>query len=181
MALMFGTGLAACGNTDGTASTTEKPGTSQRLDSVKTGSRCGEGELPNGPPFPPEATHPDSDAIAMTDDSISAFATRVEDVDFGDYVDAKWMDEQQALGPAEGNSNDVVSLGEGGRITLSFAKPISDSDGPDLCVFENSFSDRISSSSPSSKWPRARTSSCDSPRLLTLRKQWTAMAPWIQR
>jgi hypothetical protein len=34
-----------------------------------------------------------------------------------------------------------VSLGEGGIITLGFDTPISDNDGFDFCVFENSFSD----------------------------------------
>jgi hypothetical protein len=79
----------------------------------------------------------------MGDESLTAFATRVEDVDFGDYVDAQWKDEEQALGAAEGNSSEVVSLGEGGRITLAFAEVIADIDGPEICVFENSFSDRF--------------------------------------
>jgi hypothetical protein len=139
----IGAVLTACGSSDGADSSSEHAGANSRLDAVKTGSRCGDGELPDVPPFPPEATRAGSDAIAKDDDSISAFATRIEDVDYGEFVDARWMDEEQALGPAEGNSNNVVSLGEGGRITLSFAAPIADGDGPDLCVFENSFSDQF--------------------------------------
>lgn len=44
-----------------------------------------------------------------------------------------------ALGEAEGNSYDVVSLGDGGIITLGFQYPIIDGNGPDFAVFENSF------------------------------------------
>ncbi len=44
-----------------------------------------------------------------------------------------------ALGPADGNSGHVVSLGDGGQITLSFAQPITNGAGPDLAVFENGF------------------------------------------
>jgi hypothetical protein len=44
-----------------------------------------------------------------------------------------------ALGPADGNSGHVVSLGDGGQITLTFAQPITNGAGPDLAVFENGF------------------------------------------
>ena len=50
-------------------------------------------------------------------------------------------DASNALGPAEGTSLDVVSLGDGGSITLTFDQPISDGAGADFAVFENSFSD----------------------------------------
>ena len=45
-----------------------------------------------------------------------------------------------ATGVAEGNSTDVVSLGDGGSIILSFPYPISNGPGPDFAVFENGFS-----------------------------------------
>ncbi|MFP8877643.1 MAG: DUF4465 domain-containing protein, partial [Myxococcota bacterium] len=44
-----------------------------------------------------------------------------------------------ALGPATGDSADVVSLGDGGSISLHFASGISDGPGDDLAVFENGF------------------------------------------
>lgn len=44
-----------------------------------------------------------------------------------------------ALGPAEGNSMNVVSLGDGGMATLTFSGLIYDGSGPDFAVFENSF------------------------------------------
>jgi hypothetical protein len=48
------------------------------------------------------------------------------------------------LGPPQGRgmasgSLDVLSLGEGGYVTLGFAAPIIDGPGPDLIVFENAF------------------------------------------
>jgi hypothetical protein len=42
-----------------------------------------------------------------------------------------------ATGPAEGSSVDVVSLGDGGMATLTFAQPITNGPGPDFAVFEN--------------------------------------------
>jgi hypothetical protein len=44
-----------------------------------------------------------------------------------------------ALGPAL--ENGVVSLGDGGCITIGFPVPIADGPGPDFAVFENGFSD----------------------------------------
>lgn len=44
-----------------------------------------------------------------------------------------------ALGPASGDSADVVSLGDGGSITLYFDSGIGDGPGDDLAVFENGF------------------------------------------
>ena len=56
-----------------------------------------------------------------------------------------------ALGPADAydfgtglpstSPTTVVSLGDGGSITLTFAHPLSDGTGPDLAVFENAFND----------------------------------------
>jgi len=42
------------------------------------------------------------------------------------------------LGPAEGNSFDVLSLGDGGDITIHFQYPIFNGPGNDFAVFENS-------------------------------------------
>lgn len=47
----------------------------------------------------------------------------------------------EALGLADGNSSHVVSLGDGGQITLSFAHPITNGPGFDFAVFENGFAD----------------------------------------
>ena len=64
-------------------------------------------------------------------------------------VNPQWQTPGRALNSA-GNSyedgdrdytNDVVSLGRGGSITLLFDPPIRNGEGYDLAVFENSFSD----------------------------------------
>ncbi len=80
-------------------------------------------------------------AVAKDDPRIVGWATGVASVEFGDEVDDIWRDLTRALGPAEGTSHGVVSLGEGGSITLTFDAPIVDGQGDDLAVFENSFSD----------------------------------------
>lgn len=46
---------------------------------------------------------------------------------------------EMALGAAM--SNGVVSLGDGGSITLGFDPPIGNGPGPDFAVFENGFAD----------------------------------------
>lgn len=51
---------------------------------------------------------------------------------FGEALDA--------VGPAEGSPEAVVSLGDGGEAILFFNGPILNGPGPDLAVFENSFS-----------------------------------------
>jgi hypothetical protein len=43
------------------------------------------------------------------------------------------------LGEVNGNVFDVLSLGDGGQITLRFASPIADQPGDDFAVFENGF------------------------------------------
>jgi len=131
----------ACGDPTATGENSKGSLVSGTLDSVRTGSTCGDGELPVGPPFDPAASQPGTLAIAKDDSRIVGFATVVYDVDYGEGVDARWKAPEKALGPAQGNSVDVTSLGEGGVITLGFDEDLSDKDGPELCVFENSFSD----------------------------------------
>ena len=48
---------------------------------------------------------------------------------------------EQTLGVPGNDVYDVVSLGDGGRITLTFAAPIADGPGWDFAVFENNFGD----------------------------------------
>lgn len=56
---------------------------------------------------------------------------------------ASFGDAQSALGMAEGNASDIVSLGDNGSAVLMFEYPISDGPGYDFAVFENSFSDNF--------------------------------------
>ncbi|NIA07623.1 MAG: PEP-CTERM sorting domain-containing protein [Actinobacteria bacterium] len=75
-----------------------------------------------------------TDGIAYNDPAIVGWATgcsgwRPNWATFGNWSDA--------TGAAPAVSNDVVSLGDGGYAILSFDVVISDSEGPDLAVFEN--------------------------------------------
>lgn len=59
---------------------------------------------------------------------------------------ATFGDPQNALGKSDVSATDqesapVVSLGDGGQITLSFDPPIANGEGPDFAVFENGFSE----------------------------------------
>src|SRR5437868_2634807 len=99
-------------------------------------------------PFAPPAGQPGSDAISKDSPLIQAWTTAVEIITRGPINIsnpavgvANFGAPTAALGPAEGDAFNVVSLGDGGQITLRFAVPIVDGPGPDLAVFENSFSD----------------------------------------
>ncbi len=93
-------------------------------------------------PFPPAAGEPGSTAIAMDDPAIVAWATGYQDYIIGDPPpDATFQTPEKTLGPADGTSFDVVSLGDGGKITYTFDLPIANGDGYDFAVFDNSFAD----------------------------------------
>ncbi len=92
-------------------------------------------------PFPPPAGQPGSEAIARDDSRIVGWATTVESYQPDAAVTSEWLDSSQALGPAEGNSFEICSLGPQGSITLSFGRNVPNGLGPDLMVFENGFSD----------------------------------------
>lgn len=81
------------------------------------------------------------DAIAKDDARIVAWATGYQNVNYGSHIADNWKTPEKALGPAAGSSTDIVCLGRGGDITLTFTQPIRDGDGADFCIFENSFSD----------------------------------------
>ena len=91
--------------------------------------------------YPSGADAEGSTAVPRDDPAIGGWATGVAAVRFGADVDVSWQTPDEALGPAEGTSTDIVCLGRGGTITLTFEAPISDRDGADLAVFENSFLD----------------------------------------
>ena len=73
---------------------------------------------------------------------IIAWATGYENYTVGENVNENWQVPEEALGKAEGTSStNVVVLGEGGSIVMTFEHPIEDGVGPDFAVFENSFND----------------------------------------
>jgi hypothetical protein len=83
------------------------------------------------------------EGIEQDDDAILAWASEVHDYSPGTNVIAKWADPMGALGaPGRGvdglqATNGLVSLGDGGTITLGFPLPVRDGPGADFAVFEN--------------------------------------------
>jgi len=90
-------------------------------------------------PYLDGAGAPGSDAVPLNDPRIIGWAAAAVSYEAGEAVDLEWMDPSKALGPAVGNSTDILCLGGGGSVTLSFDPAISNQSGPDLAVFENSF------------------------------------------
>ena len=91
--------------------------------------------------YAPAAGQTGSTAIHMDDTSFVGWATGYENYSVGSNVDANWQTPGKALGKAVGNSFDIVTLGRGGSITLTFNSPIVNGSGWDFAVFENSFND----------------------------------------
>ena len=100
-------------------------------------------------PFPPAAGQPGSDAVAGNDSRITLWADTAEInrgprlIDAVNPNPAGFGEPEYALGPADATPEDpytVVSLGDGGSATVTFASPIGDVPGPDIVVFENGFS-----------------------------------------
>ena len=92
-------------------------------------------------PYAPAAGNPGSTAVSMGDPAFIDWASGWVDYIPGDNLASTWMNPQKALGPPEGTSFEVVSLGSGGAITMAFDPPLSNGLGWDFAIFENSFSD----------------------------------------
>lgn len=98
--------------------------------------------------YAPAAGQAGSTAIAYDDARFVGWATGStvargpQDIASPSGPFATYGTDSDAVGPA-GTSNTVgiVSLGDGGTATLTFANPITNGSGPDFAVFENSFSD----------------------------------------
>jgi len=86
------------------------------------------------------AIHKDSSAIVGWANSVAEFKRGASDIANGWSLLASFGDSTEALGYAQGNSTDVVSLGDSGYVTLAFPFPIMNGIGNDFAVFENSFS-----------------------------------------
>lgn len=102
-------------------------------------------------PYAPAADQPGSTAIPFDSASIRGWATGFQDlvrgpVDISDPSQgyASHGSGTDALGQADAQNDSlpVVSLGDGGRITLTFAAPIRNGTGADFAVFENGFDDK---------------------------------------
>jgi hypothetical protein len=89
----------------------------------------------------PPAEAPGSTAVHMSNSTITAWADGYAGVQYGTDVAEEWKQPGNALGPAQGISEEVVCLGRGGQITLTFSGGIADGPGADFAVFENGFDD----------------------------------------
>ncbi|WOO39938.1 hypothetical protein [Rubellicoccus peritrichatus] len=90
-------------------------------------------------PFSPSANEAGSDAVPLDSTEIVSWASSVESITYGEAVDEVWRTPEKALGQAEGTAFEIVSLGRGGEIVLSFPNGISNGPGWDFVIFENSF------------------------------------------
>jgi hypothetical protein len=85
-----------------------------------------------------------STAIGKDDAGIVGWAQGYSDLSLGSgSTNPDYQDPKKALGPAVGDSFDVISLGDGGSITMHFDPPLADGPGYDLAVFENGFGDQF--------------------------------------
>ena len=82
-------------------------------------------------------------SIDKDDAKIVEWADGYEAYTPGTDLDEEWKTPEKALGIAEGTSTDIVSLGNGGSIVLTFEKAITDGEGADFAVFENSLNDKF--------------------------------------
>jgi hypothetical protein len=96
--------------------------------------------------FDPQVGQPGSLAIAKTDSaftewasSVAAFTRGPQDISDPGSPLASFGVPGNALGPGNANNSNLVSLGDGGSITLGFSSPITNGPGADFAVFENGF------------------------------------------
>ncbi len=102
----------------------------------------------SGGGYSPPAEQSGSEALHKDDKCFIAWATGYSALTRG-HMDisnpiagnASFGDPTNALSKATGDSSGVVSLGDGGSMTLTFDRPIANGPGFDFAVFENSFSD----------------------------------------
>ncbi|MFP4433248.1 MAG: DUF4465 domain-containing protein [Phycisphaerae bacterium] len=97
--------------------------------------------------YAPAAGQKGSTAIHKDDDRIVAWATGATvqrgpmDISNPEAGNASYGTADNAVGKASGSSTDVVSLGDGGSAVLTFDHAITNDEGFDFVVYENSFSD----------------------------------------
>jgi len=96
-------------------------------------------------PYPPAAGQPGSTAVSSASSAFIAWATGFTNYIPGAEVSSTYRKPERALGKSGGDSGDpifdIVSLGRGGSITLTFDHPIKNYEGWDFAVFENCLSD----------------------------------------
>lgn len=104
-------------------------------------------------PYPPGPGDTGSDAIPANSPLFTGWATGVVSfargpqqaggagtlVSYGTAADVLGPPDAMGATYETGTPTPVFSLGDGGQITLTFATPIADGEGPDFAVFENGF------------------------------------------
>lgn len=92
-------------------------------------------------PYPDRVGTATTTAIHKDSTQFVGWADGYMNITYGGGVDALWRTPEKALGKPDGGSHDIVCLGDGGQITMTFSKAIIDGPGFDFAVFENAFSD----------------------------------------
>ncbi len=93
--------------------------------------------------FAPAANQEQSTAISKDSSAIKMWASSYENYLPGTDVDDVWKTPEKALGKAQGQSGEVVCLGNGGQITFTFDSLIVNLLGPDFVGFENALTDHF--------------------------------------
>jgi len=104
-------------------------------------AQAGEYTFDSKSPFAPAVGQSGSTAVHKNESSISGWADGYQNVNYGSNVDAIWKTPAKALGKAAGTSMDIVCLGRGGQITMTFSDAIFNGSGNDFAVFENGVDD----------------------------------------
>jgi hypothetical protein len=92
-------------------------------------------------PYAPAAGKTGSTAINKDDSAFVEWASGYTNYAVGTDCATGWQTPDKVLGKAVGDSYDICCLGNGGRITMTFSKPITNGRGWDFAVFENGFND----------------------------------------
>ncbi|MEM7391028.1 MAG: PEP-CTERM sorting domain-containing protein [Verrucomicrobiota bacterium] len=92
-------------------------------------------------PYAPAANQSGSTALNLGSGCFVGWATGWTNYIVGTDCDFFWQTPPLALGQPLGDSFDIVCLGDGGEITMTFDIPIADGPGFDFAVFENSIND----------------------------------------
>lgn len=97
--------------------------------------------LCTGQSYAPQAGLPGSTAVERTSSSIKSWATDCVVVRGLQQINGSQTTFASAGVPSNaiGNTSGIVSLGDGGTATLTFAKPITNGPGFDFAIFENGF------------------------------------------
>ena len=78
-------------------------------------------------------------AIHKDDARFADWASGWRDLSYGANCEAEWRNPHNALGKASDSVYDILCLGDGGSVVMTFDFAIRDGEGFDFAVFENSF------------------------------------------